>query len=88
MHRQKGKSDHSCPFKEYPSAKHMATAHSDEIFKFIKSCSYPNNKAKHLAGMARMLVEDFNEIVPDNIEELQKLPELEENCKCNCICGL
>lgn len=61
-------------FKEYPSAKHMATAHSDEIFKFIKSCSYPNNKAKHLAGMARMLVEDFNEIVPDNIEELQKLP--------------
>jgi len=46
----------------------------DKIFEFIKSCSYPNNKAKHLLGMARMLVENFNGIVPDTMEELQKLP--------------
>src|SRR6056297_3083634 len=45
-----------------------------EIFQSIKSCSYPNNKAKHLVGMSKMLVEDFNEIVPDDVKELQKLP--------------
>jgi len=46
----------------------------DEIFGYIKSCSYPNNKAKHLAGMSKMLVEKFNEVVPDDVKELQKLP--------------
>ena len=61
-------------FKSFPTAEVMANASSDEIFEYIKSISYPNNKAKHLAGMARMLVNDFNGIVPDNIEDLQKLP--------------
>jgi len=42
--------------------------------EFIKSCSYPNNKAKHLSGMAKMLVSDFNSRVPDDIDQLQKLP--------------
>lgn len=61
-------------FQRYPDVYAMAKANSDDIFPFIRSCSYPNNKAKHLAGMAKMLVEEFNGTVPDNIKELQKLP--------------
>lgn len=61
-------------FKEYPDAEHLATAHSDDIFQLIKSISYPNNKAKHLSGMAKMLVNDFKNVVPSEIEDLQKLP--------------
>ena len=60
--------------ERFPTAYEMAQASQDEIFSYIKSCSYPNNKAKHLVGMAKMLTEDFNEIVPDDINELQKLP--------------
>ncbi|MDX9695956.1 MAG: endonuclease III [Bacteroidales bacterium] len=60
--------------ERFPTAYEMAQASVDEVFSYIKSCSYPNNKAKHLVGMAKMLVEKFNEIVPDNIDELQKLP--------------
>lgn len=61
-------------FHEYPTVEHLATASSDEIFPFIRSISYPNNKAKHLAGMARMLVDKFNGNIPETIEELQQLP--------------
>ncbi|MCG8410118.1 MAG: endonuclease III [Bacteroidales bacterium] len=60
--------------ERFPSAYEMAQASADEIFEYIKTCSYPNNKSKHLSGMSRMLVEDFNEQVPDDIKELQKLP--------------
>jgi endonuclease-3 len=61
-------------FQEYPTVEHMATASSDEIFPFIRSISYPNNKAKHLAGMAKMLVDKFEGEVPATIEELIQLP--------------
>lgn len=61
-------------FKDFPTPEILANASSDEIFNYIKSISYPNNKAKHLVGMAKMLVEQFNSEVPDNIEDLQKLP--------------
>jgi len=61
-------------FEAYPSAYDMAKAESEDIFEYIRSCSYPNNKAKHLAGMTRMLVNDFNGEVPADIDELQKLP--------------
>lgn len=61
-------------FKDFPSPEILANASSDEIFNYIRSISYPNNKAKHLVGMAKMLVEQFNSEVPDNIEDLQKLP--------------
>ncbi len=61
-------------FKAFPTVEVMANASSDEIFDYIKSISYPNNKAKHLAGMAKMLFNDFGGVVPDNIEDLQKLP--------------
>jgi len=61
-------------FQRYPSVQDLAAANVDEVFSFIKSVSYPNNKAKHLVGMAKMLVADFNNLVPSDIDELQKLP--------------
>jgi endonuclease-3 len=60
--------------KRYPDPESMSKAGTEEIFEFIKSCSYPNNKAKHLCGMAKMLVKDFNGKVPSNPVLLQKLP--------------
>jgi endonuclease III len=60
--------------KRFPTAEKMAEVESAEVFDYIRSCSYPNNKAKHLVGMARMLVSDFGGIVPDDIDKLQKLP--------------
>ncbi|MCK4922346.1 MAG: endonuclease III [Bacteroidales bacterium] len=61
-------------FERFPEAETLAESSVEEIFEFIKSCSYPNNKAKHLQGMARMLVTEFNSVVPSDIDELQKLP--------------
>jgi endonuclease-3 len=58
----------------YPTAEAMARATPEEIFTFIRSCSYPNNKAKHIAAMARKVVADFGGIVPERIEELMTLP--------------
>lgn len=60
--------------ERFPTAYEMSQASVDEVFEYIKSCSYPNNKAKHLVGMSKMLTEEFNEIVPSDINELQKLP--------------
>ncbi len=59
---------------KYPDAKSMAMADTSDIFEFIKSCSYPNSKAKHLSGMAKMLVNDFGGIVPSEPALLQRLP--------------
>ena len=59
---------------DYPNAEAMAASSPEVIFEYIKTVSYPNNKSKHLVGMAKMLVEDFNSIVPDDVDELQKLP--------------
>ena len=58
----------------YPTAAEMAQAHPDEIYNYIKSVSYPNNKAKHLVGMAQRLCSDFGGEVPDTLEELTTLP--------------
>ena len=52
----------------------MAQATAEEIYAYIKSISYPNNKAKNLAGMARMLCEEFGGEVPSDLKELQRLP--------------
>ncbi|HKJ78735.1 MAG TPA: endonuclease III [Prolixibacteraceae bacterium] len=60
--------------KRYPNPTKMAEAEPAEVYAYIKSCSYPNNKSKHLVGMARALINDFNGIVPDDVIELQKLP--------------
>lgn len=61
-------------FKTFPSPEALAASSPEEVFAYIKSISYPNNKSKHLVGMARMLVNDFKSVVPDNSEQLQKLP--------------
>ena len=61
-------------FNRFPKPELMAEVESAEVFDYIRSCSYPNNKAKHLVGMAKMLVNDFHGIVPDDVTELQKLP--------------
>ncbi len=61
-------------FVQYPDVESLARAEIVDIYEFIKSCSYPNNKAKHLSGMAKMLVADFDGIVPEEIDDLQKLP--------------
>lgn len=61
-------------FHDFPTPKHLAVATAEEIFPYIKSISFPNNKAKHLAGLGRMLVENYNGEVPADVEDLQKLP--------------
>lgn len=58
---------------DFPTAEAMAATTHEVIFEYIKSVSYPNNKAKHLAAMARQLVEEFGGKVPSEPEELQKL---------------
>jgi endonuclease-3 len=61
-------------FKRFPDVYKLAQAEEAEIFDYIKSCSYPNNKSKHLLGMAKMLVKDYKGILPSDVDELQKLP--------------
>lgn len=61
-------------FECYPTAESMSKATPEEIFSYIKSCSYPNNKAKHLSAMSKMLVEEFGGVVPSEREQLEKLP--------------
>lgn len=61
-------------FEAFPTPASMAAATTEDIFQFIKSCSYPNNKARSLHGMARMLVEEYGGEVPDNMDSLLKIP--------------
>ena len=61
-------------FEKYPSANELAATSFDELFPFIKSISYPNNKTKHLIGMANMLMEKFEGKVPMTVDELVLLP--------------
>lgn len=61
-------------FAKYPDPETMSAATPEEMFKLIRSISYPNNKSKHLVGMAKMLMEDFNAEVPMTVDELVKLP--------------
>jgi len=60
--------------EQFPDASTMAKASMEEIFELIKSCSYPNNKARHLSGMAKMVAGEFDGVIPDSMEKLQKLP--------------
>ncbi len=59
---------------DFPTPEAMAATNHEVIFEYIRSISYPNNKAKHLVGMAQKLVSDFGGVVPDDIEKLQTLP--------------
>ena len=61
-------------FADYPTAEVMAEASEEVIFEYIKSVSYPNNKAKHLVGLSRMLMEKYGGEVPDTLEKLTELP--------------
>jgi len=61
-------------FDHYPTPLDLRNATVAEIYRFIRSVSYPNNKSKHLQGMAQVLVDDFQGIVPNTVEELQQLP--------------
>ncbi|MGV6946158.1 endonuclease III [Sphingobacterium kyonggiense] len=61
-------------FERFPDPESLAASTSDEVFTFIRSVSYPNNKAKHLVGMGKKLVEEFNSVVPEKVEDLVKLP--------------
>ncbi len=58
----------------FPTLEDMAGANPREVYELIKSCSYPNNKTKHLIGMAKTLSNEFNGVVPSDIIQLQKLP--------------
>jgi endonuclease-3 len=60
--------------EKYPDPESMAEADPLDIFELIKSCSYPNNKTKHLQGMSKMLVIEYNGRVPSEPSELQRLP--------------
>lgn len=61
-------------FERFPDVESLAASTSDEVFTYIRSVSYPNNKAKHLVGMAQKLLGEFGGVVPEKVEELQKLP--------------
>jgi endonuclease III len=61
-------------FQKYPNPFDLAKAAQDEVFELIRSCSYPNNKARNLIGMARMLTEKFDGIMPSDLKDLQSLP--------------
>lgn len=61
-------------FERFPTAEVLANAAIEEVFEYIRSCSYPNSKSKNLVGMAQVLVRDFNCVVPDDVDELQKMP--------------
>jgi endonuclease-3 len=58
----------------FPTVNDMASATPAQVYEFIKSCSYPNNKSKHLVGMAQALVSEFGGVVPQKVESLMKLP--------------
>ncbi len=61
-------------FARFPDVQAMADTTPEELFPFIRSISYPNNKSKHLVGMANMIVHDFGGDVPSSIDDLVKLP--------------
>lgn len=61
-------------FERYPTPESLAHSTSDEVFSYIRSVSYPNNKAKHLVGMAKVLLNEFGGTVPEDVNDLQKMP--------------
>lgn len=61
-------------FEKYPTPRQLSKASFDELFPYIKSISYPNNKTRHLIGMANMLVEKYNGEIPLTVESLMELP--------------
>ncbi|MEP1033960.1 endonuclease III [Ekhidna sp.] len=60
-------------FEDFPTPEHMAASHFEELFPYIRSVSYPNNKTKHLMALSKRLVEEFNSEIPTTIKELTSL---------------
>lgn len=60
-------------FRDFPTAEALAASSPEVVFEYVRSVSYPNNKARHLVGMAKMLLSDFGGEVPDTLEELVRL---------------
>ena len=61
-------------FEKYPDVESLSQTHFDDLFPYIRSISYPNNKTKHLIGMAKMVVEKFDGKIPMTVDELIQLP--------------
>lgn len=61
-------------FRRFPSIQSLSKAVFDDVFPLIKSCSYPNNKTKHLIGMAQYVCTEFSGTIPDDMDQLQKIP--------------
>ena len=61
-------------FEAFPTPEALAATTPEVVYEYIKSVSYPNNKSKHLVGMAKKLLSDFNGVIPSDVDELQKLP--------------
>ena len=61
-------------FERFPQPEDLASASFEEVYELIKSISFPNNKAKHLIGMASKLVSDFGSVVPSEVDQLETLP--------------
>lgn len=61
-------------FDRFPEPESLAASSPEEVFTYIRSVSYPNNKAKHLVGMAQKLISEFNGEIPESVEDLIKLP--------------
>lgn len=61
-------------FGRFPSIHDLSLANSEDVYPYIKSCTYPNNKSKHLVNMARMVIEKFNGEIPSEVSSLQELP--------------
>lgn len=74
MHRQAGQHDDAGLFRAFPDPLCAGGGSAEEIYPYIRSISYPNNKARNLARMAHMLCDEFGGEVPDDLEQLQRLP--------------
>jgi len=61
-------------FQRFPTLQELSKNEPEDVFAYIKSCSYPNNKAKHLVGMARTVINEFKGVIPNNPKDLQMLP--------------
>ena len=61
-------------FEAFPTPEVLAASTPEVVYEYIRSVSYPNNKAKHLVGMAQVLMKEFQGVVPSDVDELQKLP--------------
>lgn len=61
-------------FERFPEPESLAEASVEEVFSYIRSISYPNNKAKHLVGMAQVLLQEFGGVIPEKVEDLMKMP--------------